>query len=126
MSSFGKLTIYYWNMLGRAGATIRILEHGGIPYTLKSDFPDIAEVASAFSSTKQDTFAPPIIQDGGLFSIPCSSSEFSTISFLLFNFFRFFHLSIHCMCIARRRKVWFSRTKCNKMCSTHGGYHRPL
>ena len=65
MSGFtGSVTVYYWPMLGRAGATIRMLEHAGVSYTVKSEFPDIAGVGSAFGCTKYDTFAPPVVQDG--------------------------------------------------------------
>lgn len=55
--------IFYWPMRGRAGATMLMLEDAGIPYEHKSDFPDIASVASAFGGPL-DTFAPPIVQDG--------------------------------------------------------------
>lgn len=65
MSGFaGTVTVNYWPMLGRAGSTIRMLEHAGVPYTVKSEFPDIAGVGSAFGCSKYDTFAPPIVQDG--------------------------------------------------------------
>ena len=65
MSGFtGAVTVYYWPMFGRAGSIIRMLEHGGAAYTVKSEFPDIASVGSAFGCTKHDTFAPPIVVDG--------------------------------------------------------------
>ena len=65
MSGFaGAVTVYYWPMFGRAGAAIRMLEHAGVAYTVKSEFPDIAGVASAFGCDKHDTFAPPIVLDG--------------------------------------------------------------
>ena len=68
MSGFnGAVTVYYWPMFGRAGATVRMLEHAGIPYNFKSDFPDIAGHASTFGCTARDTFAPPIVQDGDYF-----------------------------------------------------------
>ena len=68
MSTFeGPVSVYYWPMFGRAGSVVRMLEHAGVPYTFKSEFPEIAACGSAFGSTKQDTFAPPIVQDGEFF-----------------------------------------------------------
>lgn len=55
--------IFYWPCRGRAGATILMMEHAGIAYEHKSEFSDIATVASAFGGPN-DTFAPPIVQDG--------------------------------------------------------------
>lgn len=63
MSGFAPVTIYYWGMFGRAGAAIRMLEHANAPYVVKSEFPDVASVASAFGASS-DNFAPPILIDG--------------------------------------------------------------
>jgi len=57
------LTVYYWSMMGRAGATVRMLEHTGTPYKHVSEFPAIAKLGSSWSGNK-DTFAPPIVVDG--------------------------------------------------------------
>jgi glutathione S-transferase len=59
------LTVYYWPMAGRAGAVLRMLEHAGISYVHKSEFPDLASVCSAFGAGA-DTFAPPVVVDGDL------------------------------------------------------------
>jgi len=57
------LTVYYWPMLGRGGATMRILDYAGVPYTHKSEFGEIAGVGGAFGA-QSTTFAPPILVDG--------------------------------------------------------------
>ena len=36
------LTVYYWPMMGRAGATVRMLEHTGTPYKHVSDSSNAA------------------------------------------------------------------------------------
>ena len=56
--------VYYWPMMGRAGAVMHMLNYAKIPYTHKSDFGDIASIGSAFGSSAGDTFAPPIVVDG--------------------------------------------------------------
>jgi glutathione S-transferase len=64
MSSFTPVTIYYWPMFGRGGATIRMLEHVGAPYNHVSDMPSLAAKCSAFGCTASDNFAPPLLIDG--------------------------------------------------------------
>jgi len=65
MASFAseKVKVYYWPAFGRAGAIFRMLEHVGQEYEHVSDFPSIANEASAFGASG-DTFAPPILVDG--------------------------------------------------------------
>lgn len=59
----GPLTVYYWPVSGRVIAVLRMLEESKTPYTLKSDFGDIAAVSSGYGA-KTTTFAPPILKDG--------------------------------------------------------------
>eukprot|EP00912_Choanoflagellata_sp_UC4_P001085 UC4_evm1s670 len=61
-SSTTPIKVYYWPMLGRAGACIRMLEHTNTSYTHVSDFTEISNLGSAWEG-KGDTFAPPIIVD---------------------------------------------------------------
>ena len=56
--------VYYWPMLGRSGAVVRMLEHSGTPYEHISEFSEIAKRGSAFGGDAADTFAPPIVVDG--------------------------------------------------------------
>ena len=56
------IKVYYWPMMGRAGACIRMLEHTNTPYEHVSDFPSISQLGSAWNGTG-DTFAPPMIVD---------------------------------------------------------------
>ena len=68
------LTVYYWPMFGRGGPVCRMLEHAGIAYVHKSEFPEIASLCSAFGAST-DTFAPPVVVDGELTlsqSVPCA------------------------------------------------------
>jgi len=58
-----KLTLYYWPLLGRANAAVRMLEEAGIEYEHVSDMKQLAGKASAFGA-QGTTFAPPIVQDG--------------------------------------------------------------
>lgn len=58
------IKVYYWPMLGRAGATIRMLEHTNTKYEHISDFPSISSMASVFGA-ESDTFAPPVVVDNG-------------------------------------------------------------
>jgi glutathione S-transferase len=62
----GALTLYYWPVLGRVNAALRMLEESKTPYTQKSEFPEIASIASGYGANT-DTFAPPILQDGEIF-----------------------------------------------------------
>lgn len=64
MSSFTPVTIYYWPMFGRAGSTIRMLEHTGAPYEHISAMPALAGQLSAFGCSATDNFAPPLVVDG--------------------------------------------------------------
>lgn len=57
------ITVYYHPLFGRAGALVRMLEHAKVPYTFKSNFPELASVASSFGGLG-DTFAPPVVVDG--------------------------------------------------------------
>uniref|UniRef100_A0A7S2U1L2 GST N-terminal domain-containing protein n=2 Tax=Lotharella oceanica TaxID=641309 RepID=A0A7S2U1L2_9EUKA len=58
-------TVYYWPMLGRAGAPILMMEYKKVKYEHKSEFKEIAEVCTAFGA-KSDTFAPPVISWDGV------------------------------------------------------------
>jgi glutathione S-transferase len=65
------LRIYYWPMLGRAGAMVRMCEHAGAPYKFISDFAELQKVCAAFgdATTTEEpmaAFAPPVLRDGGL------------------------------------------------------------
>lgn len=59
----GELTLYYWPVLGRANASMRMLAESKTPYTQKTDFADIAQVCSGYGA-KVDTYAPPVLKDG--------------------------------------------------------------
>eukprot|EP00466_Bigelowiella_natans_P004959 jgi/Bigna1/81139/fgenesh1_pg.77_\ len=59
-----KVTMYYWPMLGRAGASVLMLEHKKQAYEMKSEFKDIASIGTAFGAQGKDTFAPPILAWG--------------------------------------------------------------
>uniref|UniRef100_A0A7S4M3K0 Glutathione transferase n=1 Tax=Prymnesium polylepis TaxID=72548 RepID=A0A7S4M3K0_9EUKA len=58
------LQVYYWPMLARGAALVRMLEHTGTEYTYTSDKGEMAKLASAFGASVADTFAPPIVVDG--------------------------------------------------------------
>jgi glutathione S-transferase len=57
------LTVYYWPMMGRAGAVMRMLDYAGVPYKHKSEFGEIASVCGAFGA-QTTVFAPPVVVDG--------------------------------------------------------------
>jgi len=61
-SGGGKIIVYYWPMLGRAGPVIRMLEHTQTPYEHRGP-PDLMAMCSAMAGTG-DTFAPPVVVDG--------------------------------------------------------------
>jgi len=63
MAAMDSITVNYWPQRGRAGSIFLMLDHAGIAYEHKSEFADLAKVASSFGGP-HDTFAPPIVQDG--------------------------------------------------------------
>lgn len=58
------LTVYYWDMAGRAGAVIRMLDEAKVDYVHSTDFKEIAQQAVAFGNAAGTSFAPPIVVDG--------------------------------------------------------------
>jgi len=61
--SGGALTLYYWPVLGRLNASIRMLKESKTAYTHKTDFADIASVCSGYGANT-DTYGPPLVKDG--------------------------------------------------------------
>merc|ERR1712045_45475 len=57
-------TVYYWPMLGRAAAQIRMLEAMGTEFVHVSDRAKMAEHAASFGAQNAHSFAPPIVSDG--------------------------------------------------------------
>lgn len=57
------IKVYYWPMLARGAALVRMLEHTGTPYEHISDRAEMAKVCSSFGA-HSTTFAPPVIVDG--------------------------------------------------------------
>jgi len=57
------IKVYYWNMLARGAAPLRILEHTETPYEYISEMPKFGAVMSKFGANT-DCFAPPVVEDG--------------------------------------------------------------
>jgi glutathione S-transferase len=65
MKAMEKIKVYYWPMVARNAAVIRMLDHAKIPYEWISDKEKMNEVASVWGADS-DTFAPPIVIDGDI------------------------------------------------------------
>ena len=57
------IKVYYWPMLARGAALVRMLEHTGTPYEYISDSSKFGEVMSKWGAPT-DCFAPPVVVDG--------------------------------------------------------------
>jgi len=58
-----KATIYYWPMMARGAAIIRMFDYKGIEYEWVSDKEKMSAVCSTWGASG-DTFAPPVLVDG--------------------------------------------------------------
>ena len=58
------IKIYYWPMLARQGALVRMLEHTSTPYEYISDKERMAAEACSAWGADTSTFAPPVVVIG--------------------------------------------------------------